>query len=290
MKRRKTAKAIWALLLALALFFTAGDTFGTGDAIAQISRPHLYSIARWEMGNFLKKWVREFRELFPGSTSQEEKIERVERYFALSDGINGLKFRVEQAKNGFADEPDLPALERELADLRRRQDRLEAGVEETLESMITSALKDVKVSSKFLFWRFLWPPVDFRLDTVPKVLIVSPRDRISLMQTRLIDPNITLEDREALEATIDSRNLSTLVQSLGAVATYPSLIPEGSSLKRALELAAHEWTHHYLFFHPLGRAYNASQDLTTLNESVADVVGKEIGREVYRRHFAAQGE
>ena len=290
MKRRRTAKIVWGLVLALALFFLAGDTFGTGDAIAGIARPHLYSIARWEMGNFLKKWTREFRELFPGATSQEEKIEQVRRLFDLADQTKGLRFRIRQARDGFADEPDLPGLERELAALQRRQEKLEPGVEETLESLITSTLKDAGVSSKLLLWRLLWPPVDFRLDKVPKILIVSPRDRISLMQTRLIDPDITDEDRDALEAAIDVRGLSTLVQGLGGVATYPSLIPDGSSLQRVLELAAHEWTHHYLFFHPMGRAYNATQDMTTLNETVADVVGTEIGRAVYRDHFAAPGE
>lgn len=289
-KRRRTAKIAWGLLLALALFFLAGDTFGTGDAIAGIARPHLYSIARWEMGNFLKKWTREFRELFPGATSQEEKIEQVRRLFDLADQTKGLRFRIQQARDGFADEPDLPGLERELAALQRRQEKLEPGVEETLESLITSTLKDAGVSSKLLLWRLLWPPVDFRLDKVPKILIVSPRDRISLMQTRLIDPDITDEDRDALEAAIDVRGLSTLVQGLGGVATYPSVIPDGSSLQRVLELAAHEWTHHYLFFHPMGRAYNATQDMTTLNETVADVVGTEIGRAVYRDHFAAPGE
>jgi hypothetical protein len=40
---------------------------------------------------------------------------------------------------------------------------------------------------------------------------------------------------------------------------------------------AHEWTHNYLVFYPLGWNYFASQDLTTMNETVAEIVGNEIG-------------
>ena len=40
---------------------------------------------------------------------------------------------------------------------------------------------------------------------------------------------------------------------------------------------AHEWTHHYLYFTPLGRRYFASAKLTTLNETVANMVGRELG-------------
>ena len=61
-------------------------------------------------------------------------------------------------------------------------------------------------------------------------------------------------------------------------------------MRWALRIAAHEWTHHYLAFHPLGRAYYDNGDMTTLNESVADVVGDEIGDLVWRRFFASEEE
>ncbi len=290
MKRRRVAKGIWILLLILALFFLGGDSFGTGDAIAQIARAHLYGTARWEVSNFPKKWSREFTGLFTRGDSCETQIARVRRYFDLARQANGLRFRIDQARNGFAAEPDLAALGRELAALQRQRERIEPAVEETLEAMIAAVLKDAGISSKLLFVRHLWPPVDFRLDTVPGVLIVSPRDRIHLQSARLIDPAIAAADRDALERAIDGRNLSSLVSGLAGVATYPSLVPETDSLREALETAAHEWTHHYLFFHPLGRALHRNAGMTTMNETVADIVGREIGREVYRRHFATPQE
>ncbi len=294
MRKRKIIKrllvGVWSLLLALAVLFAAGDTFGAGDPIAQIAKPHLYSVARWEVGNFLKKWTHQFSELFPGADTKEEAVTRVGRYFDLTAEINPLRFQVDQAIRGFTQEPELPRLRQHLDDLSRERESLEARVEETLEAMITSVLKDAGVESKFLWHRLLWPPVDFRIDIVPKTLIISPRDRIELMETKLISPEITLEERGELEDAIDSRNLSSVVSSLAGLATYPSMLPDHFDLRNAVRFASHEWTHHYLFFHPLGRAYYRSGNLTSLNETVADLVGDEIGAEVYRRFFATPEE
>jgi hypothetical protein len=294
MLRRKIFKrlliGVWSLLLALAVLFAAGDTFGAGDPIAQIARPHLYSVARWEVGNFLKKWTHQFREQFPGADTEAEALVRVRRYFGLTAEINPLRFRVDQATRGFTQEPELPRLRQQLDELIDDREALEARIEETLEAMITSVLKEAGVESKFLWHRLLWPPVDFRIDIVPKTLVISRRDRIELLETKLIEPEITLEERGALEDTIDSRNLSSLVSSLAGLATYPSMLPDHFDLRNALRFAAHEWTHHYLFFHPLGRAYYRSGDLTSLNETAADLVGDEIGAAVYRRFFATTEE
>jgi hypothetical protein len=44
---------------------------------------------------------------------------------------------------------------------------------------------------------------------------------------------------------------------------------------------AHEWLHQYFFFHALGQSYYDSADMTTLNETAADIGGKELGDFVY---------
>ena len=61
------------------------------------------------------------------------------------------------------------------------------------------------------------------------------------------------------------------------MATYPALIIPRADWYDALRLAAHEWMHHYLIFHPLGRAYFDSDELRTINETVADIAGDELG-------------
>ncbi len=45
-----------------------------------------------------------------------------------------------------------------------------------------------------------------------------------------------------------------------------------------LQAVAHEWSHTYLFFHPLGNHYFSSPQLRTINETVANIVGREVAR------------
>jgi hypothetical protein len=45
----------------------------------------------------------------------------------------------------------------------------------------------------------------------------------------------------------------------------------------------HEWTHNYLSFRPLGVRYFTSNDLRTINETVADIVGVELARTIAGR-------
>lgn len=288
--RRRLAKAIWVLLLLAMLFFTAGDSYGPADPIAQIVQRDFFSVSRWEIGNFLKKWTHHVGELrYEGETDANAAL-RVQRYFHLARRIADLRDRVEQATTGFVATPDLPVLRRELAAAEREAGRIKPRVEETIEGMLDAVLRDGGVRSSFLWIDWLWPPVDFRLDSVPRVLVISPRDRIEIARTTLIDPRITIEGRESLEDAVDARDLSSIVLGISGVASYPSLVPETSALRDVLRIAAHEWTHHYLAFHPLGRAYRKSGNLTALNETVADVVGDEVGDLVYQRYFAAPGE
>jgi len=290
MKRKWLAKSIWALLLLVMITSLGGDTFGNDNPVVRTAQPHLFSIVRWEIGNFTKKWTHAFRELFPGSRDQEEEVREVRRYFELADPINEVKAQLNRVLAGLGSGSDRGPLEEQLSGLGAQRKRLEAGVERTLEGMISRVLKDNGITSKFLFLRHLWPPLDLRLSEVPKVLIISPRDRIELQETHLLDPEITPGEIESLEDALDGRDLSSLVEGSSGVATYPSLVRNSRSLKSVLRIASHEWVHHYLFFHPLGRRYWASGDLTTLNETVADIVGDEIGREVYRRYFATEEE
>jgi hypothetical protein len=63
-------------------------------------------------------------------------------------------------------------------------------------------------------------------------------------------------------------------------------------LRATIETAAHEWAHQYLAFKPLGARYvlyltglTHDPDITRLNETAADLIGKEIGDLVYEKHY-----
>jgi hypothetical protein len=126
----------------------------------------------------------------------------------------------------------------------------------------------------------LLPPPSVEMTEPPRVLVVSPRDRVEVAQSILLRPDLTLADAEALEQEVDSLDMSSLVVTIGGVATYPAIVPLQSKPLETLTTVAHEWLHGYLFFRPLGRAYFASYDARMLNETVADLGGRELGRQL----------
>jgi len=51
-----------------------------------------------------------------------------------------------------------------------------------------------------------------------------------------------------------------------------------------METVFHEWLHSYLIFFPLGAGYFGSSETRTLNESVANIGGKELARLYFERY------
>jgi hypothetical protein len=64
------------------------------------------------------------------------------------------------------------------------------------------------------------------------------------------------------------------------------MVIDRASLRWVLSTVAHEWVHNYLVFFPLGWNYFKSQELTTMNETVAEIVGNEIGDAALSRYYA----
>ena len=145
---------------------------------------------------------------------------------------------------------DLTRLEEELDRLLARRSELRNDVEETLESAISAVVVEDGLST----WAGLvFPPTDVRLTNTPKVLVTSPRDRIERIDDVLMGPEISTEEKERIEdELLSGSDLSSLVVDIGGLATYPASLPDNRALRWTLQIAAHEWLHHYLFFRPLG--------------------------------------
>tara|TARA_B100001996_G_scaffold159540_1_gene121606 strand:- start:17548 stop:18528 length:981 start_codon:yes stop_codon:yes gene_type:complete len=123
---------------------------------------------------------------------------------------------------------------------------------------------------------FLFPPLAVSLEKPPKVLIVSPRDRISQKIAILINNDISMKEIELIENTIDSLNLSSIILDTGGFAAYPSIVNIKKDYNFLISTISHEWLHHYLFFFPLGRSYFKGGDMIFINETLADLFAIEI--------------
>ncbi len=130
------------------------------------------------------------------------------------------------------------------------------------------------------------PTVLYHSTPVPNALIVSPRDHIEQTANISVSPDLTVDQQAALEDRVDKGlNVSSLVVPIGGVGVYPTMIMRTTDLVWLTSTIAHEWTHNYLEFRPLGLLYDHTPELRTMNETTADISGTEIGAEVIKRYY-----
>jgi hypothetical protein len=245
-----------------------------------------YNVVRWEVRNVANKWLYQFGAPFRSSPDDGEKNRQLREFFALGRDIAELQLAV-----GAADARGQPVDKETLATLnakRKRQQKLENSVEATIEERVSAVLRDIGLERSwplFSGFHFLFPPVDFEFEGPPRVLVVSPRDRIFLQSRQLLRNDLTLDEIVAIEEEKEKEGVSALVVITGGVGTYPSAVAPSPSYERTLELVAHEWLHQYLFFFPLGRRYFQNPDLTTINETVANMAGRELAQMVARLYY-----
>ncbi|TET14636.1 MAG: hypothetical protein E3J81_06295 [Dehalococcoidia bacterium] len=250
----------------------------------RIASPYSFNIARWEFENLFDKWKYKVQEVFhPSELSQAESVQLVRDYLSLAQEITSLS----------AKGPGSEKEEAQLAALKTERDRLEDQVEETIEAQISGVLADEGLSTTLKLGgevELLFPPVDFEFEERPNVLMVSARHKIELVDTVLLKPGMSLEQMAEIEEAVEGRDYSGLVEPLGGVATYPSIIPQMPLLQDLLSGIAHEWLHHYFFFRPLGQKYWSNYEMTTINETAANIAGNEIGLMVYERYYGGEEE
>ena len=259
-----------------------GDVFAVSTTQMVVS-PHRYDLVQWHLKNLLSKWLHRVVRTTPGmGISDSDRLAAVEQYFQLGQRLNEIEPQIEAASSAGADQMQyLAFLEAEKERLLEQRLAIRSDVEEAIESEVSAAASAFGLAT---FGPLVFPPVDVRLSKPPKVLVTSPRDRIERLEDVLIAPNVTVAAQERVEDVLmaDS-NLSALVVDIGGVATYPASIHATGDLKWTLNITAHEWMHHYLFFRPLGRNMFNSHEMQALNETVADLAAHEIGQPAYDR-------
>jgi hypothetical protein len=177
--------------------------------------------------------------------------------------------------------PSLTPLERELEALRRQQEAAAPRVERIMAAQVAQVLVDEGLGTGQA-----WPPVTFRFNDLPTYLVISPRDEIRNYRGVYMIPDIPETDRASLEASIEKAlDVSALVVNVGGIGSWPTMVTDNASLHSLIDIVAHEWTHTYVLLRPLGLHYSDSRDLTTMNETVASIVGGEVADLVISRYY-----
>ena len=254
-----------------------------------ITRPYRFSTAKWE----LRALVGEVGKAFGRRDRADFGVSGVVEYFTNVEKIKGLESAIGAIKAG--DHGDA-SREDELSRLRQQNAAAAGAVESLLEAQIREVLAQQGIFNPIIEYRLRFPPVDFRLESPPYLLVVSPRDRIESLREVTLLPGMTPESMEDIEDGVDRLGVSSLVVELGGLATYPNYITDRASLKFTLETAVHEWLHQYLAFKPLGFLYildltglRQDYEIATMTETLVDMVSQEIGAMTYEKYYA-QGE
>ena len=267
-------------LAVVVLVLAVGQGGFAPSPLDSATAPHRWSLVEWEITHFLNKWRYRIREVLPWHSPPGQEEGLLVGFFSLTGEIRELERQLITARgNGSSSVEDLSAIKEELKRLSKRQSRLKPQVEERLEAQVSAILDKEGFKSRI---GLIWPPVDTELGSPPTVLALSPREVIQRKNTITLRPNLKVEDKEALEDKIfREQNLSALVVDIGGIATYPSIVVATSGLRHALTNTAHEWLHQYWFFRPLGWNFWKSPQMMTLNESAADLAGRELGDRLY---------
>jgi hypothetical protein len=232
--------------------------------IEEICRPYLFDINGWEARVLLDK-------LKPAMFSHEDVLNE--------NTVHGYFERTQIARRGS-----------ELIDAEESR-----SLERTLQVWISCELIHNGITSPLADYGpfpVMFPPLLLKVEQLPTVLVVSPRERIELIQRATLRSELSPLERNGIETKCDKLGVSSLVDDIAGIATFPAMVTPGYGIRNTLSAASEEWLHQYLAFTPLGFRYleviaeNSDPDMVaSLNETLVGMVSEEITDSIMAEHF-----
>ena len=270
------------LIISILLLFVNHDNFNLTylSKSQSIAWSQKFSLLEWELVNLPQKWTFMIWNTISNADSKDmNTVEKIELYIDLSKRVNKYERLLDTSGNNYFTSKNVSEIRDHTKSLKSKRDSTRLIAEKSIEDEITKTIKELGLKNKL---GLVFPPVDIRLQNIPKVLVTSPRNEIRMIDSVLIDAEISLKERDRIETTLfQAYDTSALVDDLSGVATYPLLVDDQQSLRRILQTSVHEWFHAYFFFKPLGWNYWDSSEMTTLNETICTLLGEEIGDVIY---------
>lgn len=135
----------------------------------------------------------------------------------------------------------------------------------------------------------IFPPVLYQVSDLPLNLILSTRSKIETVMGMSLKPGMDPIEMDELENEIKSSfDISGLIEPVGGVGTYPSMVMRTGNIHWLTDTVAHEWTHNYLSLRPLGIRYFKNYAMRSINETTASLSGRDIGRAVIAKFYPNQ--
>jgi hypothetical protein len=285
-------RIIGRLLRNLILFIVimvalSGSAISQGGLTARVrtyTRPIEFEFASWTLNALttkLSSWALSFERFLPPETQSKLVLDYLEQVRTVRI-LNAQILAVYSDPNiQDPDEASQP-LRDELQVEEARLDSLKPVAEAILQTQLMDIVQDIGLD----LLGQVFPPSLYQSSDVPYALIVSPRTEIVQAANISLTPGIKTEAKEQLETNIFyNLDHTALVVPVGGIGSYPAMVMQSSDLVWLTEVIAHEWVHNFLTLRPLGINYFTNAELRTINETTADLAGKELGRLMLQKYY-----
>jgi hypothetical protein len=285
--RVRVAPALLAagLLLTLARF----DVPPPADRDSNLDRMlagKQFDFAGWWLGAMAAKIGHELT-LPQNSMTERDQIEFVREYAGQITAYQQLETQITRA---FID-PNNADPQGSTAGLRAERQHIRAWLsarQNLAEAIIQEQVESVLRDEGFALGGQVMPPLRFRFTELPDLLIVSRRDRIERIASRELATGLPVDEQDRVESQVDKRfDVSSIVEPIGGLGAYPTMLPETPAMVWLLGVAGHEWVHNYFLYAlaPIGWNYGDDPHARIMNETAAVIAEREIRQRVAERFY-----
>lgn len=253
------------------------------DGLERLTARDTFNFVNWTLDALFRKVV--------GASLKAEKLLGAEQQAEVMRQYVRLvseKSRLEADLTQLVSEPgqkDSSA----IADKKNKLDRSSAYLTKysnLAESTLQTQTEQILTDLGFGFGGQILPPLLYHVSELPLNLIVSPRDVIRSEYEISMKAGLDSVTKESIEKGVfDTLNRSALIEPIGGMGAYPTMVMRTSDLAWLADIVAHEWGHNWLTFHPLGIRYFDSPQMKTINETTASIIGKEVSLELLKHSY-----
>ena len=245
------------------------------DGLRKYTRGIEFDFVEWEVNALFNKAVSASLKL-ERFLDNEQQVDVVWTWLAGTEEVITLEQDLIAAQNDTSLNRDkmVQEVKSELERVKANHSRLAKLAEAVLQNQteVTLAKAGFGLGGQIL------PPVLYQVSDLPLNLIISPRTEIRNELSISLDAGLDAVDKDEIETGIyQDYDLSALIEPVGGLGAYPTMVVRTTNLNWLTETIAHEWIHNYLTFFPLGIRYYLNDQMRTINETTASLAGKEIG-------------
>ena len=278
---------LWiSLFLVLFLGLTASQRLVLEplEGIRASAESKLFDYVTWTLNAFFNKMVSSSLKAEKFMTDEEQKL-LVKAYFKQVGVVESLEDALEDVLNQEDQKMNPKAVQNAKLNLAQADQRLKHLANLT-EAVLQNQTERVLLSMDFGSLGQIIPPVLYQVSDLPLNLIVSPRDEIKTSLSLSLKSGMDAVEKNHFEEFIFAEyNHAALIEEVGGVGAYPTMVMRSNNINWTVETIAHEWIHNYLTHRPLGARYFENNAMRTINETTASLAGKEIGQELIKTYY-----